>query len=517
MFISDLCAIPTNLAEEPACKVEATLKERLEALSEDLLRTQQAAEAARLQAQQARKARQFAIPSSSTNPNVMDVDEDGRDDGMDVDVDHDDDDAPDDDNDMYIATAMTTASQSTVGSLGVSNLAIKYIPNDWAKLNHRKRAQLTRTVMLLINENVEPLPLRLSPSLSHASKDMVVHMVEETQAKIDKYTLILPEIVVRPSLRLFTLVPVPSFRLRHIHIHHKSLNKILLHFGLGNYNAGGKALPRDGSTHVIFNMFNMTQFHRSAESAFENALGTDGFSTSFTFKHVKPDPPPIVELDKITLEQLRRCRAWSVDPGVDHIFVAADGSSVNTGIYSAAPPTTPPAPAGPTRHRPRSAKEPALMTRAFDLLPSLRERSVSVNPRQSDTSSASTSPRSRREYTTHTAHEIRRMSSVEYNKLAGVPQAKKWLHDRKEEAGIVVIESRLPTAQTARIDRVEERRRFSLYRGKQKANHEMVNIFLGGGRKYGQPTANVYPAPPIHRQQNGAQLNSHAMTLESLH
>ncbi|KAI8070044.1 hypothetical protein BC940DRAFT_236344, partial [Gongronella butleri] len=164
---------------------------------------------------------------------------------------------------------------------------------------------------------------------------------------------------------------------------------------------------------------------------FENAFDTDGFATSFTFKRPKGDAPPYLTLDKAVKWQLRQCRAWGVDPGVNDIFVAVDGSSYASGIYSAAP------------------------------------------------------------------HE--------YNRLAGIPRVNAWLENKKAARGITYIESRIPTARTARVDRVHHRvefllaslptllafydiehqaKRFSLYRGKQRANAEMVNILVGGGKKY---------------------------------
>jgi len=99
-------------------------------------------------------------------------------------------------------------------------------------------------------------------------------------------------------------------------------------------------------------------------------------------------------------------------------------------------------------------------------------------------------------------HEIRRFSAANYNDMARVRLTNQWLQERKQQQGIVAIESGLPSCKTARLDRYNARvrallihlptlltfynidhqaKRFSLYRGKQKANAEMVNIFTNGG------------------------------------
>jgi hypothetical protein len=94
--------------------------------------------------------------------------------------------------------------------------------------------------------------------------------------------------------------------------------------------------------------------------------------------------------------------------------------------------------------------------------------------------------------------------------MAGIPFVRKWLEEKRTASHITPIESTLPTAKTARLDRVHERvralldalptllhfydithqaKRFSIFRGKQRADAEMVNIFLSGGKKYNNQQA----------------------------
>jgi len=89
--------------------------------------------------------------------------------------------------------------------------------------------------------------------------------------------------------------------------------------------------------------------YRWQGSAFENSFDTDGYATSFSFKRVKGEARPSVTLEHITRSQLQQYRVWGVDPGVDEVFVVADGCSMDNGIYSATPPPSPAATHAPRR------------------------------------------------------------------------------------------------------------------------------------------------------------------------
>lgn len=101
--------------------------------------------------------------------------------------------------------------------------------------------------------------------------------------------------------------------------------------------------------------------------------------------------------------------------------------------------------------------------------------------------------------------EFRSCSSKERQSFAGTDRRMQKIEKLKVVAGIKTMESQIPTAKTVSIDRMMEHIRYMLmnlerlfrfynyqsapfrfydYQGRQRANDEMANILLNGGKKY---------------------------------
>ncbi|ORX54443.1 hypothetical protein DM01DRAFT_1286669 [Hesseltinella vesiculosa] len=177
---------------------------------------------------------------------------------------------------------------------------------------------------------------------------------------------------------------------------------------------------------------------------------TDGFATSFTFKKPKgPAPAPFFTAEDLALADLQECRIWGVDPGVNEVFVAVDGSCPD--IFGS--------------------------------------QGAAAN--------------------TQASHEIRKMSSSEYYHKAGFNRTNERIRVATEAAGIDKITSAIPSPATMNPDKLASymkavmaskkdlttfygnllpKLRFLNYRGRQKTDDEMVNILLSGGAKYNSPS-----------------------------
>ncbi|ORX60267.1 hypothetical protein DM01DRAFT_1156593 [Hesseltinella vesiculosa] len=186
---------------------------------------------------------------------------------------------------------------------------------------------------------------------------------------------------------------------------------------------------------------------QSLRSVFEDSIMSDGHSVSVTFKKLKPiDQEEPLSLEDINADDLADCRVWGVDPGVGQIFVAVDGSDPSVYDVEGAMASDPP-------------------------------------------------------------HEIRRYSSKEYFHNAGFHRTNQRIRDLKSQHGIDTLESTIPSPCTMDLSKLDlytkavlERAqllkdfyaehlpplRFLNYRGRQKTDGELVNIFLTGGNKYGR-------------------------------
>lgn len=101
--------------------------------------------------------------------------------------------------------------------------------------------------------------------------------------------------------------------------------------------------------------------------------------------------------------------------------------------------------------------------------------------------------------------EFRTCSSKERRSFAGTDRRSQKVIKLKQASGVEAIESRIPTAKTIDINRMKEHIRYMLnnveslfrfynhqstafrfydYQGRQRANDEMANILLNGGKKY---------------------------------
>ena len=135
---------------------------------------------------------------------------------------------------------------------------------DFQYLNYRQRTRLTRVLMKLINTkkatlDVEKLPYK--NKLTQPSTDAIDSLFKNTRQLINDKTFKPEVIIARPAIRLFALVPAPSFRLRYIHLHHRSIMGLLKFSGLSKYQKDCKeSAPDDGEMHLVFHrLFDWTR------------------------------------------------------------------------------------------------------------------------------------------------------------------------------------------------------------------------------------------------------------------
>ncbi|KAI8074866.1 hypothetical protein BC940DRAFT_599 [Gongronella butleri] len=137
----------------------------------------------------------------------------------------------------------------------------------WEDLNYRRRSRLTRIITKIINDKDHSLDITRLPYQKQLddqeSQDAIKDIVTETKHKIKNNTF-MPEIyIARPAIRLFSVVPSLSFRLRYIHWSHESLLGLLTFLGLTKYKQGTTSAPDDGSVHPIFDrLFNWTKIRK---------------------------------------------------------------------------------------------------------------------------------------------------------------------------------------------------------------------------------------------------------------
>ncbi|KAI8062379.1 hypothetical protein BC940DRAFT_119666 [Gongronella butleri] len=224
---------------------------------------------------------------------------------------------------------------------------------------------------------------------------------------------------------------------------------------------------------------------------------------------------PELTLDDIHPEDLKRCHVWGVDPGVNEVFVAVDGSSHQDGIYGATRPRLP--------RLPRSA---GIRVRSSSVAPDMRGRER--DPQATRKRSASLPPnRSRPTTEMAQAHQVRSFSTREFFHVAGITRTNQRLKALKanatdqEEMTIAQLESNLASAKTtiparmamhvqsvlaalprlfAFYGQAHQGLRFLNFQGRQRALQEMVAILCHGGQKY-KPKDTTGPRPAD--QQDG--------------
>lgn len=166
---------------------------------------------------------------------------------------------------------------------------------------------------------------------------------------------------------------------------------------------------------------------------FTNQVCSDGFSIVFQFARPKKPQAVELELQDFTSEEISKYyRVCAIDPGVRHLFTASYGAG---GAH----------------------------------------------------------------------HEVRRCSSKEYYTMTGSLRRGKQLLSSKKRLGIDTIETNYPTGKTSNIERYryhvdyffshrevlfsfygleDAERRFRDYQGRQRAQEEIANMLINGGRKY---------------------------------
>ncbi|ORX58335.1 hypothetical protein DM01DRAFT_1372391 [Hesseltinella vesiculosa] len=321
----------------------------------------------------------------------------------------------------------------------------------WAKLGHQKRTRLVSAIAKIINSQSARFDAnKLPPAFDSDSRTMVKDTVETAKQQLAQDCFKPPAYLFSPPCRMFTLLPVPSFRLRYVRINASTMGTLLHHFGLHHLlpqssSSNENQLGALDAPHENFGLLDMTKFKN--QGVFEDSLMSDRYAVSATFEKLKPvDQEAPLTLEDIDTDDLSECRVWGVDPGVGQVYVAVDGS--DTSIYN-------------------------------------NEEAVASDPR----------------------HEIRRYSSKEYFHDAGFHRTNQRIRDLKSQHGIDTLESAIPSPCTMDLSKLDlytkavlERAqllkdfyaehlpplRFLNYRGRQKADGELVNIFLTGGNKYGR-------------------------------
>ncbi|ORX45707.1 hypothetical protein DM01DRAFT_1377999 [Hesseltinella vesiculosa] len=330
--------------------------------------------------------------------------------------------------------------------------------HDWSYLNHHQRSKLVRGISKSINNNTPVDIERLPRVFSQQSRQQVTTLVAETQRAIAAGTFSSEAYLVSPKVRLFSVLPTPSLTRKFIQVSHDSLGEIMRHFGLEHYVVPQAIRPVAGQVHDNFKILNLKRIH-SGRGIFLNQLYTDGYSVCVPFKKMSgassDQPLRLTDISPVAMQQMD---VWGKDPGVTDIFVASNSSD------------------------PRAYLSPAD-------LPGEPLLATPPNPR----------------------HQIRRFSSAEYYVKAGyrktVANIKAW----KQQHGITEIESSFGSPKTTvrqnitayiteklrHLDRLLlfygqdiQQLRFLNYRGAQLVNHDLVKIFVDGGRKYGSHASN---------------------------
>jgi hypothetical protein len=136
------------------------------------------------------------------------------------------------------------------------------IVNGWKSLSYRQRANLVNSVKGVINNMTVLNKDKLCKKLTSESKDAIAQFAANTQRAIKDKTFCLKVEFTRPTARLFTMVPIPALKRRYIKINYTSLGMILRHYGLGKHVKGDKNVPKDGTPHGNFDLFDLTKLSR---------------------------------------------------------------------------------------------------------------------------------------------------------------------------------------------------------------------------------------------------------------
>ena len=104
---------------------------------------------------------------------------------------------------------------------------------------------------------------RLPGKLGDKSFAAIEALVNDTKKQLKEKSFA-PEIrVAKPPARLFAVIPVPSYRLRYIHITYRMLLTLLKFYGLKRLAIGPNKLPTDGTPHPIWShLFDMGRIRR---------------------------------------------------------------------------------------------------------------------------------------------------------------------------------------------------------------------------------------------------------------
>ncbi|OZJ06030.1 hypothetical protein BZG36_01106 [Bifiguratus adelaidae] len=259
---------------------------------------------------------------------------------------------------------------------------------------------------------------------------------------------------------LFPLTPQPSLQWRHISLNAGTLASLT--------QQDRPSAPRDYSR-VFESVFDLSRFRGKSKSTFANHAVTDGFSVSLTFaRRTRRHDLEYVDLD---LEDfgIEEVEAWfrpcAVDPGGTQAFAASYGAGQEQ-------------------------------------------------------------------------HEQRRVATREYYAQTGSAGRNRALQRKKERAGIAHIEQTMPTGKTAdhdqycaRVEYVVENldpffnfysfasasKHFYDYQGRQRAQEELANVLVNGGRtpevsgaangnEVGNEVGNEKPSHAVINVPNGMNL-----------
>lgn len=247
-------------------------------------------------------------------------------------------------------------------------------------------------------------------------------------------------------LKVFSLYPCYGFVRQHISIDITGLKQLLRNAGLSRH-----ILSTPDGAEISIHEHNTEQFRRifriekvQGNKTFANLILTDGYATSVTLAKRVGSGMTSIQLDAEDFnedELNNQFELWGVDPGEKDIFSAANGM-------------------GPTRHEQRSF--------------------------------------SKKEYYNFAGTMLSRQKMLQYKQ-------EKFHAVGRGETSIVELEALLPTRKTSSLTRLQEyittccmilpvlckrydarytALRFLDYQGKQRAQDELVNILINGGKKY---------------------------------
>ncbi|KAG2203935.1 hypothetical protein INT47_007518, partial [Mucor saturninus] len=398
-------------------------------------------------------------------------------------------------------TVAAEEPQDSVSLPWVYNMLSITCENEVEDINKRRRSALARKIRNAINSTT-PVALSKPSFLSEVNFNKVQENVLATRLQLAQSRIYLsdpetrdPDVIIperkdcfipenfsiHHSLKTFSMMPHYGLKRQYVTIDITTLRSLVNRSDIikriAIYDQSLDAYARDST--YFMSLFDLKKLGQSGSVTemlnrrkvmMRNILCTDGRSADFLFTRpaVPKDNKDIrLEMNDFeTWEMQDVLRLWGADPGVTDIFVASDGNG-------------------------------------------------------------------------NDAHEIRSISTAEYYVKAGYKKNQVTTKSLKQEEGITTIETNIPTHRTSKLSTFEQHLqyyfthldtllqfydgrftdlRFSNYRGQQRMDNELVNIFCSGGKKY-NPDEKAHPCRnkadyKQRREKKKKKKNKKKMTLQ---